>query len=68
MSSTFSDQQAQPNTHKSEMPTASDMRKAIIEGVATPSEILEACLEAVDQHEEDVGAWAFLDRDGARPS
>ena len=66
MSRTFSDQQAQPNTHKFEMPTASEMRKAIVAGVSTPSAILEACLEAVDQHEEEVGAWAFLNRDGAR--
>ena len=66
MSRTFLDQRAQPNTHKFEMPTASEMRKAIVSGVSTPSAILEACLEAVDQHEEDVGAWAFLDRDGAR--
>ncbi len=66
MSSTLPSSKALPGPDKSEMPTASAMRKAIVAGTLTPSALLDACLKVVDQQEENVGAWAFIDRDGAR--
>ena len=66
MSSTSSGSETPPIPHKTDMPTASAMQKDIVAGRLTPSAILEACLGVVDQHEKNVGAWAFIDRDGAR--
>ena len=66
MSSTSSSSETLPIPHKSDMPTASAMQKDIVAGRLTPSAVLEACLEVVDQHEKNVGAWAFLDQEGAR--
>jgi Asp-tRNA(Asn)/Glu-tRNA(Gln) amidotransferase A subunit family amidase len=42
--------------------TAADIRA----GHASPLDILEACLVRIDQREERVKAWVFVDRDAAR--
>src|SRR5216683_6288096 len=42
--------------------TAADIRA----GRASPLDILEACLARIDQREERVKAWVFVDRDAAR--
>src|SRR5262245_33716350 len=35
-------------------------------GELTPSDLLEQCLARIDRYEDRVGAWVYLDRDGAR--
>ncbi|WP_413723929.1 amidase [Sodalis sp. RH16] len=46
--------------------TAVTARQAIDAGTLTAGRLLEACLERIDAREDDVRAWTFLDRAGAR--
>src|SRR5689334_13586582 len=39
---------------------------AIRQHEATPLDLLEQCLERVEQYEDKVKAWVFLDRESAR--
>jgi len=44
---------------------AADVIRRIAEGKTTAEAVLRACLERIDQREEEVRAWAYLDRAGA---
>jgi Asp-tRNA(Asn)/Glu-tRNA(Gln) amidotransferase A subunit family amidase len=46
--------------------TISDAAGFIRNGELTPVELLEQCLSRIDQYEDRVRAWAYLDRDRAR--
>ena len=45
--------------------SAAQAARAIREGELTTEEFLESCLDQIDAHEEQVGAWAHLDREFA---
>ena len=42
---------------------AAEAAKAIREGHTTSEELVSACLEQIEAHEEKIGAWAHLDPD-----
>jgi len=46
--------------------TISSAAAAIRSGALTPVDVLERCLARIDQLEEKVRAWVFVDRDSAR--
>ena len=46
--------------------TISTAAESIAAGALTPVELLEQCLARIDQLEEKVRAWVFVDREGAR--
>jgi Asp-tRNA(Asn)/Glu-tRNA(Gln) amidotransferase A subunit family amidase len=48
------------------MTTIQEAADALRAGGLTPLELLDCCLERVDQFEEKVRAWVFVDREGAR--
>jgi Asp-tRNA(Asn)/Glu-tRNA(Gln) amidotransferase A subunit family amidase len=43
--------------------SASEARALIDEGLLTSQQLVEACLDRIDELEESVGAWAHLDRE-----
>ncbi|MGB5223605.1 MAG: amidase, partial [Arenicellales bacterium] len=45
--------------------SALEAREAIEEGILTSVELVEACFERIDEVEESIGAWAYLDRETA---
>lgn len=45
--------------------TASEAARRIAEGALTSADLVAACLDVIDAQEEQVRAWAFLDRDKA---
>ncbi len=46
--------------------SACDARAAIEQGLLTSRELVEACLRRIDELEDEIGAWAQLDRERAR--
>jgi len=53
---------AQNNAKQPDQPqTASTLVRAVREGVLSSVEVVEACLKQIDLHEENIGAWAFID-------
>ncbi len=51
---------------RSILPTASEIRIALVSGKETPISVLEACLDAAEKHEKSVRAWNILDKERAR--
>ncbi len=43
-----------------------EIAEQIRSGRRSPVELLESCLQAIEQREDEVHAWAHLDREGAR--
>ena len=46
--------------------SASGMKLALSSGKMKPSEVLEECIENIGLYEERLGAWAYINIDGAR--
>lgn len=45
---------------------ATELVRRIQNGELTSLELIEACIKRIDAREEEIGAWAYLDRDHAR--
>ena len=45
--------------------TASEIVAAIADGASTPSRVLQEHLATIDEREDAVHAWAFVDREAA---
>ena len=43
--------------------SACDARKAIEDGLLTSQELVEACFNRIEELEDDIGAWAHLDKE-----
>ncbi|MEI6320460.1 MAG: amidase, partial [Pseudomonadota bacterium] len=44
---------------------ATDAAKAIRDGELGAEDLMNACLGQIESRDDDVGAWAFIDRDHA---
>jgi Asp-tRNA(Asn)/Glu-tRNA(Gln) amidotransferase A subunit family amidase len=50
----------------SELPTLAKSAELIADGDLSPLELVDACLERIDEFEPQVRAWVSIDREGAR--
>ena len=53
------------NPASTAVPTVREYVRLIHEGAATSEQLVSACLDAIDATEQDVGAWASIDREHA---
>jgi Asp-tRNA(Asn)/Glu-tRNA(Gln) amidotransferase A subunit family amidase len=56
------DMQSKP-TSSANLLSACDARKAIEDGLLTSQELVEACFNRIEELEDDIGAWAHLDKE-----